>query len=462
MMKTGRALLSFLLAAVMAFSLSIAGGAAAFAEGGNPAEAAQEYDFVCTRMSVEYLRYATGYTGEMQPVKDHYVAAEYDSYYVKLNADGTGYLFLGENNQGPIDNWIIDGNLLSFQAGVSAFDGTILDGIMTLDFGEGLFLIFAIPGADTTEIKNQIISLQAFADLVLGKTEGVYSMFAMGFGGQVKGVSEQEGSSVLTLNEGGTGSFSFDEDTMDISSWTVDGNAVTVTLADGSSSAGVIHREHGVIEMDISGYTVYYCREGADTEAYLAPTSRLSALYNSIDALAGAHLSYRLHTDFMDANSVYDVHAKDGAYYSAATVQASGFENTTATFYKDGTVYSLNLGSMTGMSVMSVPSGLLANNPLTMDTLYAAILSRAVRSDFTTETREVDGVTYTVDIYPAGSYEAEGAFYFDDAGNLVRYVEGPPVIETGIDIGESVYTIESIDTAVNEALFDISGYNISN
>ena len=243
MMKTGRALLSFLLAAVMAFSLSIAGGAAAFAEGGNPAEAAQEYDFVCTRMSVEYLRYATGYTGEMQPVKDHYVAAEYDSYYVKLNADGTGYLFLGENNQGPIDNWIIDGNLLSFQAGVSAFDGTILDGIMTLDFGEGLFLIFAIPGADTTEIKNQIISLQAFADLVLGKTEGVYSMFAMGFGGQVKGVSEQEGSSVLTLNEGGTGSFSFDEDTMDISSWTVDGNAVTVTLADGSSSAGVIHRE---------------------------------------------------------------------------------------------------------------------------------------------------------------------------------------------------------------------------
>jgi hypothetical protein len=41
-------------------------------------------------------------------------------------------------------------------------------------------------------------------------------------------------------------------------------------------------------------------------------------------------------------------------------------------------------------------------------------------------------------------------------------VEGPPVIETGIDIGESVYTIDSIDTAVNESLFDISGYQISN
>ena len=461
-MKKGRALLSLLLAAVMAFGLGAAGGTAAFAEGGNPAEAAQEYHFVCVRMSVQYLQYATGYTGEVQPVKDHYVAADYDSYSVRLNADGTGYLFLGDNNQGPIDSWSLDGSLLKFQAGVSVFDGTVIDGIMTLDFGDGLFLVFAAPGADTAAIENQTVSQQAFVDLVLGKTEGVYSLFAMGYGGQVISVAGQDASSVLTLSEGGTGSLSFDEDSMEISSWTVDGDALTVALADGSSNAGVIHREHGVIEMDMSGYTFYYGREGADTEAYLAPGSRLFVLYNSIDAQAGAHLSYRLHTDFMDANSIYDVHAKDGAYYSAATVQASGYESTTATFYKDGTVYSLNLGSMTGMSVMSVPSSLLANNPLTMDTLYAAIQRRAVRSDFTTETRDVDGVSYTVDIYPAGSYEAEGAIYFDDAGNLVRYVEGPPVIETGIDIGESVYTIDSIDTAVNESLFDISGYQISN
>ena len=40
-MKKGRALLSLLLAAVMAFGLGAAGGTAAFAEGGNPAEAAQ-------------------------------------------------------------------------------------------------------------------------------------------------------------------------------------------------------------------------------------------------------------------------------------------------------------------------------------------------------------------------------------------------------------------------------------
>ena len=140
-MKKGRALLSLLLAAVMAFGLGAAGGTAAFAEGGNPAEAAQEYHFVCVRMSVQYLQYATGYTGEVQPVKDHYVAADYDSYSVRLNADGTGYLFLGDNNQGPIDSWSLDGSLLKFQAGVSVFDGTVIDGIMTLDFGDGLFLV---------------------------------------------------------------------------------------------------------------------------------------------------------------------------------------------------------------------------------------------------------------------------------------------------------------------------------
>ena len=69
---------------------------------------------------------------------------------------------------------------------------------------------------------------------------------------------------------------------MEISSWTVDGDALTVALADGSSNAGVIHREHGVIEMDMSGYTFYYGRDGADTEAYLAPGSRLFVLYNSL------------------------------------------------------------------------------------------------------------------------------------------------------------------------------------
>ena len=32
------------------------------------------------------------------------------------------------------------------------------------------------------------------------------------------------------------------------------------------------------------------------------------------------------------------------------------------------------------------------------------------------------------------------------------------MIETTIELGESVYTVGGIDTAVDESLFDISGY----
>ena len=53
---------------------------------------------------------------------------------------------------------------------------------------------------------------------------------------------------------------------------------------------------------------------------------------------------------------------------------------------------------------------------------------------------------------------AEASFWFDEAGNLVRYVEGPTVVSTAADIGESDYTVESIDAAVDDSLFDISAY----
>ena len=454
-------LLSLLLAAVLILSLC-AGGTAAFAEEGeHPAELAGDYTFVCLRMSVEYLQYATGYTGDVQPVKDHYIAGDDYDYKVTLTADGTGYLFLGADNQGPIDSWSMEGNLLNLKAGVSIFDGTIIDGIMTLDFDDGLYLVFATAAADTSEIKAASISVNAFADLVLGTTEGSYSMFAMAYGGQIVNIDELSGTSALLLNEDGTGSLSFDSESMEITSWTVDGDTITVTMADGSSSAGTLHRDRGVIELNLSGYMAYYGREGADTAAFLAPDSRLYTLYDSIDPAAGAHLKYTVHTELLDSDSRYDVHCKDGVFYSADTVQVSGYEGTTATFYRDGTVYTLKPDDLTGTFVMNMSSSLLQNNPLVMDTLYAAIQSHALRSDYATETRDIDGVSCTVDIYPATGYEAETSFYFDGEGNLIRYVEGPPVIDVGMEIGESDYRIECIDTAVNESLFDITGYQIS-
>lgn len=93
--------------------------------------------------------------------------------------------------------------------------------------------------------------------------------------------------------------------------------------------------------------------------------------------------------------------------------------------------------------------------------VFGAPGERAWRLDYTNETRNLDGVTCTIDVYPASGYEAEAAFYFDEEGDLVRLVEGPPVIDVGVEIGESVYSIESIDTAVDESLFEITGYHIT-
>ena len=288
-----------------------------------------------------------------------------------------------------------------------------------------------------------------------------YNMFAIGYAGQIMESAQLGAASVLTLNADGSGTMSMDDEVMEVTSWTVSGNTMTVTLADGSSGTGAVHLDKGVIELDFGGYLFYYGREGADTASWLSPDTRVYAVYDSIDAAAGVHMKYTLHTDYMDANSLYDVHTKGDVFYSADTVQVSGFESTSVTFYQDGKVYSLKPDDKTGMLVTTVDPSMLAGNILAMDTLYSAILSHALRTDFTTETREEDGVTYTVDCYPATEYQPEGTFFFDGEGNLVRYVEGPPVIETTIDIGESVYTVESIDTAVDESLLDISGYQIT-
>ena len=74
---------------------------------------------------------------------------------------------------------------------------------------------------------------------------------------------------------------------------------------------------------------------------------------------------------------------------------------------------------------------------------------------------ELDGVSYTAELFPATGYTAEAAFYFGDDGRLAFCFKGAPVIKTAAEIGETVYTVYAIDEAVDEALFDISGYAIS-
>lgn len=105
---------------------------------------------------------------------------------------------------------------------------------------------------------------------------------------------------------------------------------------------------------------------------------------------------------------------------------------------------------MTGVVATTTTSSVITDNVMLMDSLYSDIQSCAQRTDYTEDTREMDGVSYMTEVFSDGA-----AFYFDDAGQLVYYI-------TDVDgLGETVYTIHAIDGAVDEALFDISGYEIA-
>ena len=454
-MKRSETILSVILAAALIFAF---GAPCAFAEGS--ADAAGDYDYVCARFSGAYIESIMNYGVEIEPVRDRYV--EYGGQAgskVTLYADGTGYLYLGEENQGPIDSWTLDGETIEIHAGISVFDGTLADGLMTLGIDDGFSIVFAAPGTDVSALKP--ISIEAFARVVYGIVPGTYRLFALGYAGEIMDIAGTDQISELVLADGGTGSLTFGDEAGEITSWTLEGDTITITMSDDSVTTGKLRSDLGVIELEISGYTGYFGQEGADVDYYLAPDTRLFALYDSIDANAGAHLNYTLHTDYLDSTSVYDVHTKDGVYYSGRTTQVSGYEDRTANFFKDGTAYVLDPDSMTATVATTTGSAALANNVLLMDSLYSLISGRAKSMDFTVETRELDGVTYSADVYPESGYRAEAAFLFDDDGRLVGCIEGPPVVQTAVEIGESVYTVGSIDTAVDPALLDISAYQIA-
>ena len=68
------------------------------------------------------------------------------------------------------------------------------------------------------------------------------------------------------------------------------------------------------------------------------------------------------------------------------------------------------------------------------------------------------GVSYSVEVFPAQDYTPETAYYFDGDGKLVHILSGAPVMMP--ELGETFYTIHVMDTAVDESLFDLSGYAI--
>ena len=72
----------------------------------------------------------------------------YSSHEIELAKDGTGRLYFGDDNQGPISSWSEENGSFSMKAGVSDFTGTLRDGILYLDFGDDLVMCFAKKEAD--------------------------------------------------------------------------------------------------------------------------------------------------------------------------------------------------------------------------------------------------------------------------------------------------------------------------
>jgi len=319
----------------------------------------------------------------------------------------------------------------------------------------------------STEVEPQKVELPV---------EGEYKIFAVQYEGYLIHAAEMEIDSVLTLGADSKGSMTMGEDSMDIASWTLDGSKCTITMEDESSTDATV--EDGVLILDLYGdesMVLYYAQEDADISMFSPMTadevraamegrileSKLGTFWSQLDSADAVHLSYDMHTEYMDATQSIDSYSKGGMFYTYKLTKVSGYENASVVVFRDNTAYNLDPEKKTGVIATTVSSSYFSDNIERMDSLYSDIWTYAHETDCTEETREKDGVTYDVEYFPAGEYTAECAFYFDENGQLVYVEKGAPVIEGLQDIGTSTYTIKAIDNEVDEALFDISGYEIT-
>ena len=307
--------------------------------------------------------------------------------------------------------------------------------------------------------------------------EGEYNIFAVRNEGYTISASEMEIEGTMTLSPDGTGSITMMGESMDITSWTAQDGAFTVTLADESSAEG--NARGGIIELDIYGtgdMLLIFAQEKADTSSYTLLTfdevkeqilaaeeankTALGLVLGSIDPVAGAHLRYQRRINALDTVQEYDVYAKDGVYYSARTTKTAGAQSTVITFIKDGKVYNLYPDKKTGNYVTDLPLSITNENILLMDDLYSEMRMTSMRTDHVEEEREIEGASFPAEVYPQTDYDPETVFYFADDGSLAYCYTAAPVVESAAYIGDILYTVESIDGEVDESLFDISSYEI--
>lgn len=307
--------------------------------------------------------------------------------------------------------------------------------------------------------------------------EGEYNIFAVRNEGYTISASEMEIEGTMTLSPDGTGSITMMGESMDITSWTAEDGAFSVTLADESTAEG--NARGGIIELDIYGtgdMLLIFAQKEADTSSYTLLTfdevkeqilaaeeankTALGLVLDGIDPIAGAHLRYQRRIDALDTVQEYDVYARDGIYYGSRTTKVAGAQSTVVTFIKDGKVYNLYPDKKTGNYVTDLPLSITNEDILLMDDLYSEMRMTSMRTDHVEEEREIEGASFPAEVYPQTDYDPETVFYFADDGSLAYCYTAAPVVESAAYIGDILYTVESIDGEVDESLFDISSYEI--
>ena len=292
--------------------------------------------------------------------------------------------------------------------------------------------------------------------------DGEYTLFTMEMMGEMKSPESMGLTSTLILRADGTGVLAISGMEEQISKWEAKDGVVTLYNDEGvPQNVGL---QDGVVEMEMGqGMYLYYARDGVNTADFVpgghTPDSLLYAVFHGIDAKKGAHLQYEFHSDYMDSTSSFDVHERDGKLFSLRTTKAGGYEQLSASAFIDGTSYVLYPNEMRGKVALTTSLSMVRENILLTDELYKTLYQRSMRTDYTVETRELEGVTYTAEVYPAADYMAEAVFYYDADRNLIHILEGAPVMAP--TMGETFYTIHAIDTEVDETLFDLSDYTIS-
>ena len=121
-------------------------------KGAPPDENGEEEEEQSSRFPIPGVYYMLGI---FKNEKVYVIDESYEDWYVDLDDDGTGYIYFGEDIEGDIDHWEIEGNKLTIEAGDSTFEGVscIIQGVMYLDF-ENFIMAFACDEVDRDDYKQ--------------------------------------------------------------------------------------------------------------------------------------------------------------------------------------------------------------------------------------------------------------------------------------------------------------------